>query len=137
MALKASDLKIGDIYEERLVDDLTRTQIVQYAGASGDFNPIHTVPEYAKEAGLDGTIAHGMLVMGMLGQMVSGWVGITPVVKYGVSFRAMTNLGDVLIATGEVAKKYEKDGQKLIDCNVSIADEQGEVKVDGKVTLKF
>lgn len=130
-------ISVGDKIPRVKKAPITQIQLIRYAGASGDFNPIHTVPEYAKEAGLDGTIAHGMLVMGMLGQMVSGWVGITPVVKYGVSFRAMTNLGDVLIATGEVAKKYEKDGQKLIDCNVSIADEQGEVKVDGKVTLKF
>ena len=116
---------------------VTQLQLIRYAGASGDFNQIHTVPQYAKEAGLDGTIAHGMLIMGMLGQMVSGWVGVKPVVKYGVSFKAMTKLGDVLKATGEVTKKYEKDGQKLIDCAVRIADEEGEVKVEGKVTLRF
>jgi acyl dehydratase len=118
-------------------DPITQIQLVRYSGASGDFNPIHTVPEYAKEAGLNGTIAHGMLVMGMLGQMITGWVGVKPVVKYGVSFRAITNIGDVLTATGEVTKKYEKDGRKLADCNVRIADESGEVKVDGKVTLRF
>ena len=42
MALKASDLSVGDTYQECLVEDLTRTQIVQYAGASGDYNPLHT-----------------------------------------------------------------------------------------------
>ena len=137
MNLSYDAINVGDSIPSVKKDPITQIQLIRYAGASGDFNPIHTVPEYAKEAGLDGTIAHGMLVMGMLGQMISGWVGIKPVVKYSVSFRAMTNLGDALIATGEIAKKYEKDGRKLADCNVRIADDKGEVKVDGKVTLRF
>ena len=137
MNLGYDTISVGDKIPSVKKDPITQVQLIRYAGASGDFNPIHTVPAYAKEASLDGTIAHGMLVMGMLGQMISGWVGVKPVVKYGVSFRAMTNLGDVLIATGEIAKKYEKDGQKLVDCTISIADKQGEVKVDGKVTLRF
>lgn len=127
----------GDKIPKVKKDPVTQLQLIRYAGASGDFNPIHTIPDYAKEAGLEGTIAHGMLIMGMLGQMISGWVGVAPVVKYGVSFRAITNIGDVLTATGEVTRKYEKDGEKLADCSVSIADENGEVKVDGKVTLRF
>jgi acyl dehydratase len=132
-----NDINEGDKIPPVKKDPITQIQLIRYAGASGDFNPIHTIPQYAKDAGLNGTIAHGMLVMGMLGQMISGWVGVKPVAKYGVSFRAITNLGDVLTATGEVTKKYEKDGEKLADCNVSIADEKGEVKVDGKVTLRF
>ncbi|MBT3273369.1 MAG: dehydratase [Spirochaetales bacterium] len=127
----------GDKIPALKKEPITQLQLVKYAGASGDFNPIHTVPEYAKEAGLDGTIAHGMLVMGMLGQMISGWVGVKPVVKYGVSFRAMTKPGDILTATGEVKKKYEKDGSNFIDCTVRIADEQDEVKVEGKVSVKL
>ena len=50
MALKASELKVGDTYSERLVEDLKRTQIVQYAGASGDYNPLHTDEPYTREA---------------------------------------------------------------------------------------
>ena len=52
-------------------EPITQVQLIKYAGASGDFNQIHTVPEYAKKAGLDGTITHGMLIMGILGQMIS------------------------------------------------------------------
>ena len=62
MALKASELKVGDTYQERLVDDLKRTQIVQYAGASGDYNPVHTDDLFAtKVAGYPTVFAHGML----------------------------------------------------------------------------
>lgn len=137
MFIDYDSLNEGDAVPALKKEPITQVQLVRYAGASGDFNPIHTVPDYAKEAGLDGTIAHGMLVMGMLGQMISNWVGVKPVVKYGVSFRAMAKPGDILTATGEVSKKYTQDDNKMIDINVRIADEQGEVKVDGKATLRF
>ena len=137
MFLNYDSIAVGDPVPPLKKDPITQSRLVRYAGASGDFNPIHTVPEYAREAGLDGTIAHGMLIMGMLGQMVSGWVGVKQVAKYGVSFKGMTRPGDKLTATGEVTKKYESDGVKLADLSVRIADEQGEVKVEGKVTLRF
>ena len=137
MFLSYNSIAEGDKIPPVKKDRITQVQLVRYAGASGDFNPIHTVEAYAKEAGLDGTIAHGMLIMGMLGQMISGWVGVKPVAKYGVSFKAMTKPGDKLTATGEVARKYESEGKKLADLSVRIADEQGEVKVEGKVTLRF
>jgi acyl dehydratase len=137
MFLTYDSISEGDKVPPLKKDPITQVQLVRYAGASGDFNPIHTVPDYAKEAGLDGTIAHGMLIMGMLAQMVSGWVGVKPVVKYGVSFKGMTKPGDGLTATGEVTKKYESGGKKLVDLSVRIADEQEEVKVEGKVTLRF
>src|SRR5512138_935140 len=80
-------------------EPITQLQLIRYAGASGDFNQIHTVPDYAKEAGLDGTIAHGMLIMGMLGQMVSNWAGgPMNVKKFEVSFKAITKPGDVVTA---------------------------------------
>jgi acyl dehydratase len=65
MALKASELKVGDTYTERLVEDLKRTQIVQYAGASGDYNPLHTDEIFTtKVAGYPSVFAHGMLSYG-------------------------------------------------------------------------
>ncbi len=137
MNLHYQTVSEGDKIPSIKKEPVTQLQLIRYAGASGDFNPIHTIPDYAKEAGLDGTIAHGMLTMGMLGQMISGWVGVLPVVKYGVGFKAMTKLGDVLTASGEVTKKYETDDGRFIDCAVQIADEQDEVKVEGKVTIKL
>ena len=66
MALSASQLKVGDTHEEQVVDNLTRTQIVQYAGASGDYNPIHSDEVYStKVAGYPSVFAHGMLSMGI------------------------------------------------------------------------
>ncbi len=118
-------------------EPITQQQLVRYAGAAGDFNQIHTVPEYAKQAGLDGTIAHGMLIMGMLGQMITNFAGIAAVKKYGVSFKSMTRPGDILTAGGVVRRKYEKEGKKFIDCKVYIQDENKDVKVDGKLTIQI
>jgi acyl dehydratase len=137
MAMNYDSLKEGDRLPELKKEPITQVQLVRYAGAAGDFNPIHTVPQYAREAGLDGTIAHGMLVMGMLGQLVSDWAGVENVVKFGVSFKSMTKPGDVLTASGEIKRKYEKDGVKFADCAIQIADEKGELKIEGKATVRF
>ena len=65
--LKKSEIKVGDTYSEKIVEDLKRTQIVQYAGASGDYNPLHSDDKFTKEvAGYPGVFAHGMLSMGCL-----------------------------------------------------------------------
>ena len=76
MALSAKQLKVGDTHSEQVVDNLTRTQIVQYAGASGDYNPIHTDEAYTtKVAGYPSVFAHGMLTMGLTGTMLTNYVG--------------------------------------------------------------
>jgi acyl dehydratase len=76
MTLRTSDVKVGDTRTAVVVDDLTRTQIVQYAGASGDYNPIHTDEVFATQvAGYPTVFAHGMLTMGLTGRLVTDFVG--------------------------------------------------------------
>jgi acyl dehydratase len=87
MALKASKLKVGDRHAERVVENLTRTQIVQYAGASGDYNPLHTDEVYTTQAaGYRAVFAHGMLTMGLTGKMLTNYVGDGRLTKFGVRF---------------------------------------------------
>lgn len=136
MSLDINKLNVGDLIPEVEFDEVTQVQLIKYAGAAGDFNPIHTVPSYAKEAGLDGTIAHGMLIMGMLGKLVSDTFGVKNITKYGVSFKSKTVPGDVLIAKGVVKKITPGEGFSLVDCKVFIEDRSGDVKVDGKITIK-
>ena len=103
MALKASDLNIGDTYSESLVEDLKRTQIVQYAGTSGDYNPLHTDEIFTtKVAGYPTVFAHGMLTMGMTGGMLTNYVGDGRLTKYGVRFTNQVWPGDSLTGTATV-----------------------------------
>lgn len=103
MALKASQLKVGDTYTECLVEDLKRTQIVMYAGTSGDYNPLHTDEIYTKEvAKYPSVFAHGMLTMGMTGRMLTNYVGDGRLTKYGVRFTSQVWPGDTLHSTATV-----------------------------------
>ena len=87
MALSASSLKVGDSRSEVLVEDLKRTQIVMYAGASGDYNPVHTDEVFVtKVAGYPTVFAHGMLSMGMTAKLLTDWVGDGRLTRYGVRF---------------------------------------------------
>ncbi|MFJ9908000.1 MaoC/PaaZ C-terminal domain-containing protein [Streptomyces sp. NPDC101152] len=103
MSLSSSDIKVGETREIVLVEDLKRTRIVQYAGASGDFNPLHTDERFAVEAaGYPGVFAHGMLTMGMTGRVLTDWVGPESLLRYGVRFKAQVWPGDTLTATATV-----------------------------------
>ena len=126
MTLKASDLTVGQIFTQRLVDDLKRTQIVQYAGASGDYNPLHTDEIFTtKVAGYPSVFAHGMLTMGMTGAMLTDTVGDGRLTKYGVRFTSQVWPGDTLDATATVTRLFEEDGAKLVDLDVVTVNQNG------------
>ncbi|MEE4280760.1 MAG: MaoC/PaaZ C-terminal domain-containing protein, partial [Pseudomonadales bacterium] len=125
MALKAADLNVGDTYSECLVEDLKRTQIVQYAGASGDYNPLHTDEIFTVEvAKYPSVFAHGMLTMGMTGAMLTNYVGDGRLTKYGVRFTSQVWPGDTLNSTATV--ESIEDG--LVNLNVETVNQDG-VKV--------
>ena len=111
MALSASKLKVGDTHTARIVEDLKRTQIVQYAGASGDYNPLHTDEIFTtKVAGYPSVFAHGMLTMGMTGKMLTDYVGDARLTKYGVRFTSQVWPGDTLDATATVKEVKDEPG---------------------------
>ena len=96
---------MGDTHTAVLVDNLTRTQIVQYAGASGDYNPIHSDERFAVEAaGYPGVFAHGMLTMGMAGALVTDFVGDGRLLEFGARFVAQVWPGDTLTGRLEVVE---------------------------------
>lgn len=122
MALSAAKLKVGDVHTARLVEDLKRTQIVQYAGASGDYNPLHTDEIFTtKVAGYPSVFAHGMLTMGMTGRMLTDLVGDARLTKYGVRFTSQVWPGDTLDATATVTEVA--DG--IAKFNVSTKNQDG------------
>lgn len=122
MALNASDLNVGDTHSERLVEDLKRTQIVMYAGASGDYNPVHTDEVFTtKVAGYPSVFAHGMLTMGMTGKMLTNYVGDGRLTEYGVRFTSQVFPGDTLDATATVTGVA--DG--IVDLDISTVNQNG------------
>ncbi|MEA3020787.1 MAG: hypothetical protein QOI47_2311 [Actinomycetota bacterium] len=93
-------IKAGDTNEVVLVEDLKRTTIVQYSGASGDYNPLHSDEVFAtKVAGYPSVFAHGMLTMGMTGRLVTDLVGIENLTAFGGRFTSQVFPGDTLTGT--------------------------------------
>src|SRR6056297_2564318 len=126
MALSASKLKVGDTHEEVVIEDLTRTQLVMYAGTSGDYNPLHTDDLYTKEvAGYPGVFAHGMLSMGLTGKMLTNYVGDGRLKKFGVRFTNQVWPGDTLTAKSTVAEIRDEDGEKVVDLELETVNQDG------------
>ena len=125
------DVQVGDTIPELVKPALSHIQLVRYAGASGDFNPLHTDPKFGEMVGTGGIIAHGMLIMGFVGQLLSDYVGPAALRKFGVRFRGMTRLDDVITCTGTITEKYEADGEGRIAGKVQAVDQNGDVKVSG------
>jgi acyl dehydratase len=125
------DVQVGDELPRLVKGPVTHLQLVRYAGASGDFNPLHTDPKIGEALGIGGIIAHGMLIMGFVGQLLSDYVGPTALRKFGVRFKGMTRIGDEITCTGTITEKYEADGEAYIAGKLQAADQNGDVKVTG------
>ena len=138
MSLKASELKVGDSREVVVVDDLSRTQIVMYAGASGDYNPLHTDDKFTQEiAKYPSVFAHGMLSMGMTGRVLTDWVGDGRLTKYGVRFTKQVFPGDTLTTTATVEAIRAENGVSFADFTVSTRNQDGDEVVSGHASARL
>jgi len=137
MPLSAKKLKAGDSYKEVVVDDLPRTQLVMYAGASGDYNPVHSDEVYTtKVAGYPSVFAHGMLTMGLTGKMLTNYVGDGRLTKYGVRFTNQVWPGDTLTARATVAGVRSEGGQNFVDLTVETTNQDGKTVLTGTATAR-
>ena len=138
MALSAKNLNPGDEHQEVVVDDLSRTQLVMYSGASGDYNPLHTDDVYPKEvAGYPSVFAHGMLTMGLTGKMLTNYVGDGRLTKFGVRFTNQVWPGDTLTATAVVTEIRQEGDDKLVDLDVKTTNQDGTTVVSGYATARI
>jgi acyl dehydratase len=135
--LRASELQVGDTFEIVVVDNLTRTQLVQYAGASGDYNPLHTDEVFAtKVAGYPSVFAHGMLTMAMTGRMLTDWVGDGRLTRFGARFVQQVWPGDTLVARAEVTELREESGRQLVELAVTTRNQAGAEVLNGYATAQ-
>jgi acyl dehydratase len=127
------DIKEGDTAPEFSLE-LTRTDLVRYAGASGDFNPMHTDEVSAKEAGLPSVFGHGMFTAGILGKALTDFVGVGNLKLYKVRFTKQTWPGETLTTNVTVAKKYEEGRDHRVDLECAVVNQDGEAKLTGVAT---
>ena len=119
------DVEVGSSIPELKKGPIERIQLVKYAGASGDYNPIHVDEPYAKSAGYPSVFAHGMLSMGFVGQLLTDWAGLGNLREFGVRFRAITWPGDVITCKGVIKDKRQEGGSNLVDLEVWAENEKG------------
>jgi acyl dehydratase len=115
-----------------LVKQPTTCQLVMWAGASGDYNPIHYDKDFAQSKGLPGVIVHGQLVASFLGQLVTDWMGEQGSLrKLACSYKKINFPGDTLTCKGKVSKKYIEDGEHCVRCDIWAENPKGEKTVSG------
>ena len=129
------DVKVGDELPPLVKGPIQQIQLTRYAGASGDFNPIHQDDEFARAAGMGGVFAHGMLSMGFVAQAVTDWAGPGTVRKIGVRFVGLVRLKDTVTCRGRVLGKSSKDDLHLVDLELWAENQRGEKVVAGKATV--
>ena len=138
MAVKRNDINVGDAKSMVVFDNLTRSQIVMYAGASGDYNPLHSDEIFTtKVAGYPSVFAHGMLSMGATSRVLTDWFGADGLTKYGARFVNQVWPGDTLTATATVDAIREEDGAAFADLTVTTTNQDDQPVVTGTATARL
>jgi acyl dehydratase len=127
------DVAEGDVAPTKS-HKLTRTDLVMYAGASGDYNPMHHDEVKAQAAGMPSVFGHGMFSMGLLSSALTDYVGAGTIRRYQVRFAKQTWPDEVLNTVIEVSGKRSEGGEHLVDLAVRLVNEAGEEKVVGEAT---
>ena len=129
------DVKKGDEVT-RLVKEPTTRQLVMWAGAVGDYLPIHYDQDYARSRGLEGVIVHGQLVGAFLGQLMTDWVGQQGALrKLSCSYKGMNYPGEAVNLRGKVLKKYIRKGEHFVECGVWVENPKGEKTASGTAVV--
>ncbi len=129
---------VGDHLPVLSTNKISRTTLALYAGASGDFNPIHIDIDFAKSAGLEDVFAHGMLSMAYLGRLLTNWVDQRSIENIDVRFTSITPVNAKIICTGSIQEKSIIDEQKIIKVHIEAQDANtGDIKIAGVATINL
>ncbi len=130
-------VRVGDELPALAKAPVDRVQLARYAGASGDFNPIHVDEVYARGIGMPSVYAPGMLVMGFLGQLVSDWARGAQLRKYNVRFIKMVWPGDTVVCKGRVTDRFGEAGRYLADLDLWAENQKGELVMKGQAQIQL
>lgn len=135
-AINAKTINIGDSLPS-VRRTVTRTDIVKYAGAGGDFNPLHHDEVFAQSVGLPSVFAMGLLHGGYLTSVLSNWAGPETVRRYKIRFKSPVVPGDTLICEGTVVGKEAHGALVTVQVQLSVKRENGESVIEGDADLAF
>jgi len=127
-------LSVGDEAPPLVVEDLSRTNFVRYAGASGDFNPMHHDDTVATSVGNPSVFGHGMLTAGLMARVVKDWLGPEALRRFQVRFSKQVWPGETLTCKATVTALHEDDGVGLADLELLVENQDGEAKLTGSAT---
>ena len=130
-------VRVGDDLPAVAKAPIDRVQLARYAGASGDFNPIHVDEAYARGIGMPSVYAPGMLVMGFLGQLVSDWARGAQLRKYGVKFVKIVWPGDTVVCKGRVTDRWGEAGRYYADIDLWAENQKGELVMKGQSEIQL
>ncbi|HXZ36737.1 MAG TPA: MaoC/PaaZ C-terminal domain-containing protein [Thermodesulfobacteriota bacterium] len=134
--LFSEDISEGQEAAPLVMPPITRTQIVKYAGASGDFNPIHHDELYAIRAGNDRVFAMGMMTAGFLSHMITDWVGDGKLRKYRVRFGRQVWPGDTITCKGRITRKYTEGAKNYMEAEVFAENQRAEKVITGTIVAE-
>jgi acyl dehydratase len=138
VSVGSTGMRIGDTHDAVIASGITRTQLVQYAGASGDYNPLHTDEVYATEqAGYPSVFAHGMLTMGMTARMLTDWFGDVRLVRYGVRFTKQVWPGDTLTARATIDDIKDEPAGTVATVTVVTTNQNGQTVLSGYAAARI
>ncbi|MDX8366273.1 MaoC/PaaZ C-terminal domain-containing protein [Cytobacillus sp. IB215665] len=127
--IELAELKVGDALSNVELPPVSRLDLIKYAGASGDYNPIHTIDEEAQKAGLPGIIAHGMWTMGNLSKLFSPFLQDGFIQDYSIRFKSMVFLNDIITLKATLTKICNNK----MNFDVSAINQQNQQVIRGNV----
>ena len=127
-----TNIIVGDEIPEVIIEPLQQQDLIKYAKASGDYNPIHIDKNFANNVGLDNVIVHGMLIMAHLGKSIANSMTIPYLKHFSVQFSSITTLGEKLICSGQVIKIEKDKEKKIISLNLKVLNLSNDVKILGR-----
>ena len=127
-----TNIIVGDEIPEVIIEPLKQQDLIKYAKASGDYNPIHLDKNFANNIGLDNVIVHGMLIMAHLGKSIANSMTIPYLKHFSVQFSSITTLGEKLICSGQVIKIEKDKEKKIISLNLKVLNLSNDVKILGR-----